>query len=231
MVNGALRPPFPGSARRAMAATETTNPPARPSVRAGVLAAGTVSLVTLCIATFELSMGDFPSALVLMGILPLTALLFFACLLWSASQLLRVRKDGAKFALPFAICVAALLALQYTPLSQVYLSQNFWRHYADRMRIVERVENGELRPNVDYNKNLIALSRRDAHVSAGGDIVIEDADEGVYVLFLTSRGLKRYFTGFLRVPPNGDPGKFFEFADKPPSQLVRYDSEWWFVAN
>ena len=204
---------------------------ARPSVRAGVLAATIVSLVTLAIATFELSMGDFPAALVLLGILPLAALLFLACLLWSASQLTRIRKDGARFAAPFAICVAALLALQYAPLQQIYLSQNFWRHRADRDRIVGRVESGELLPNVDYNKNLIALGRRDAHVSAGGDIIIEDADEGVYALFLTSRGLKHYFTGFLRVPPNGDPRKFFEFADKPPSQLVRYDEEWWFVAN
>jgi len=214
-----------------MAGVETTVLAARPSVRAGVLAAAIVSLVTLSIATFELSMGDFPSALVVMGILPLAALLFFACLLWSASQLLRVRKDGAKFAAPFAICLATLLALQYAPLQQIYLTQNFWRHRGERDKIVERVENGELFPNVDYNKNLIALPRRSVTVSAGGDIVIEDVDEGVYVLFLTSRGLKHYFTGFLRVPPNGDPKKFFEFADKPPSQLVRYDKEWWFVAN
>ena len=215
-----------------MAGVETTAlAAARPSVRTGVLAAAIVSLVTLSIATFELSMGDFPSALVLMGIVPLAALLFFACLLWSASQLLRIRKDGAKFAAPFAICLATLLALQYAPLQQIYLTQNFWRHRAERDNIVERVENGELFPNVDYNKNLIALPRRSANVSAGGDIVIEDVDEGVYVLFLTSRGLKHYFTGFLRVPPNGDPKKFFEFADKPPSQLVRYDKEWWFVAN
>src|SRR5262245_62057918 len=214
-----------------MAGTEMTPAAARPSVRAGVLATTIVSLVTLVIATFELSMGDFPSALVLLGIVPLAALAFLACLLWSASQLLRIRKDGARFAAPFAICVAALLALQYAPLQQIYLSQNFWRHRTDRDRIVARVENGELLPNVDYNKNLIALPRRDAHVSAGGDIVIEDADEGVYALFLSSRGLQHYFTGFLRVPPNGDPKKFFEFADKPPSQLVRYDKEWWFVAN
>jgi len=33
------------------------------------------------------------------------------------------------------------------------------------------------------------------------------------------------------VPPGGDPGKFFEFEDKPPSQLVRYDERWYFVAN
>jgi len=214
-----------------MGGLETTILAARPSVRTGVLAAAIVSLVTLSIATFELSMGDFPSALVLMGIVPLAALLFFTCLLWSASQLLRIRKDGAKFAAPFAICVVTLLALQYAPLQQIYLTQNFWRHRAERDRIVERVENGELFPNVDYNKNLIALPRRSANVSAGGDIVIDDVDEGAYVLFLTSRGLKHYFTGFLRVPPNGDPKKFFEFADRPPSQLVRYDREWWFVAN
>ena len=217
---------------QAMAGVETTTaavPTA--SVRASVLAATVVCLVTLAIATFELSMGDFPSALVLLGIVPLSALLFFACLLWSASQLLRIRRDGAKFAAPFAICAATLLALQYAPLQQIYLSQNFWRHRADRDRVVERVESGELSPNVDYNKSLIALPRRVANVSAGGDIVIEDVDEGVYVLFLTSRGFRHYFTGFLRVPPNGDPKNFFEFADKPPSQLVRYDKEWWFVAN
>src|SRR5437660_734903 len=163
-----------------MAGVETTIVlAARPSVRTAVLAAAIVSLVTLSIATFELSMGDFPSALVLMGIVPLAALLFFACLLWSASQLLRIRKDGAKFAAPFAICLATLLALQYAPLQQIYLTQNFWRHRAERDNIVERVENGELFPNIDYNKNLIALPRRSANVSAGGDIVIDDVDEGV----------------------------------------------------
>lgn len=216
--------------RPEMAAVETTTA-ARPSVRAGVLAAAIVCLVTLSIATFELSMGDFPSALVLMGIVPLAALLFFACLLWSSSQLLRIRKDGVKFAAPFAICAATLLVLQYAPLQQIYLDQNFRRHRADREKIVERIENGELLPNVDDNKSLIALPRREAGVSAGGDIVIEDVEEGVYVLFLTSRGLRHSFTGFLRVPPGGDPKKFFEFADKPPSQLVRYDGEWWFVTN
>lgn len=229
-------PYFPGGRAARMAGVETTasglqTAAAKPSVRAGVLAATIVCLVTLSIATFEMSMGDFPSAVVILGIVPLSALLFFACLLWSASQLFRIRKDGAKFVLPFAICAATLLALQYAPLQQIYLSQNFWRHRAERIRIVERVENGELQPNVDYNKSLIALSRRDAHVSVGGDIVIDDVDEGVYVLFLTSRGLKHYFSGFLRVPPNGDPKKFFEFADKPPTQLERYDKEWWFVAN
>ncbi|HKS18382.1 MAG TPA: hypothetical protein VJS63_04140 [Bradyrhizobium sp.] len=195
-------------------------------------AAATVSLVTLSIATFELSMADWPSGFVLLVILPLISLLFVACCLWSASLLLRVRTDGVKFAAPFLICGVTLLALLYAPLQQIYLQRDFWARRADRDRIVSRVENGELYPNVDYNKNLIALGEREPNVSAGGnDIVIDDKDEGVYVLFLTSRGLKHYFTGFLRVPPGGDPKKFFEFSDKPPSRLVPYDRDWYFVAN
>jgi hypothetical protein len=216
-----------GSASKLVAAAAETA-----SVRAGVLAAATVSLVTLSIATFELSMADWPSGFVLMVILPLAALLFFACGLWSATQLLRVRKDGVRFAIPFLICALTLLALVYAPLQQIYLQHDFWARRTDRERIVARVENGELIPNVDDNKNLIALGEREPYVSAGGnDIVIDDRDEGVYVLFLTSRGLKHYFSGFLRVPPGGDPKKFFEFSDKPPSRLVPYDKDWYFVAN
>ena len=88
-----------------------TAAPAAASVRAGVLAAATVSLVTLSIATFELSMADWPSGFVLLVILPLASLLFFSCCLWSASQLLRIRKDGVRFAAPFLICALTLAAL------------------------------------------------------------------------------------------------------------------------
>jgi len=152
--------------------------------------------------------------------------------LWSVTLLLLVRNGGARFALPFLTYALTLAVLTYAPLQQIALQQNFHWHRQNRERIVARVEAGELKPNVDYNKNLIALGAGEPHVSArGNDIVVDETDEGAYVLFLTSRGLKHYFTGFLRVPPGGDPNKFFEFEDKPPSQLVRYDKDWYFVAN
>jgi 4-amino-4-deoxy-L-arabinose transferase-like glycosyltransferase len=200
-------------------------------VRGGLFAAATVCLVTLLIAIFESSMADWPSGFLLLLVLPLTALLFFACCVWSATQLLRIRQDGAKFASPFLICAATLALLLYAPLQQVYLQRDFYWHRAGREKILARVEAGELKPNVDYNENLIALSDAEPHVSAGNDIVVDQADEGTYVLFLTSRGLKHYFSGFLHVPPGGDPKKFFEFDDKPPTQLVPYGKDWYFVAN
>jgi hypothetical protein len=176
-------------------------------------------------------MADFPSAIVLLGILPLTALLFFGCCVWTATLLLRIRKGGATFAIPFLICAATLALLVYAPLQKVALQRNFHWHRADRERIVARVEAGELKPNVDTNKYMIALDDKEPNVSVRGDIIVDKAEGGTYVLFLTSRGLKHYFTGFLRVPPGADPKDFFEFDDKPPSQLVRYDKDWYFVAN
>jgi hypothetical protein len=207
--------------------TATTSP----SVRATLIAAMVISAATLAIATFELSMADWPSGFVLLVIVPLVALLFFGCIVWSATQLLRVRADGAKFALPFLICALTLAILVWAPLHQVALQQNFHWHRQHRERIVARVEAGELKPNVSYNENLVALGKSEPNVSVGNDIVVDETDQGTYVLFLTSRGLKHYFTGFLHVPPGGDPKNFFEFEDKPPSQLVRYDKDWYFVAN
>ena len=212
--------------------TLTTTAPVRPSVRPALVTAIAVSAVTLSIAAYELLMADWPSGFVLLGVLPLAALVFCGCALWSATLLLRIRDGGAKFALPFLTYALALAVLVYAPLQQIALQQNFYGHRQNRERIVARVEAGELKPNVDYNKNLIALGDREPNVSAGGnDIVVDETDEGTYVLFLTSRGLRHYFTGFLHAPSGGDPKKFFEFEDKPPSRLVRYDKDWYFVAN
>lgn len=210
----------------------TTTASTRPSVRAALVAATSISADTLSVATFELSMADWPSGFVLLGVLPLAALLFCGCALWSATLLLRIRAEGVKLAFPFLICMATLALLVYAPLQQIALQQNFYWHRQTRERIVARVEADELKPNVDHNENLIALGNREPNVSAGGnDIVVDQTEEGTYVLFLTSRGIKHSFTGFLHVPPGGDPKKFFEFGDKPPSRLERYDENWYFVAN
>ena len=173
------------------ATPEMTTAVAKPSVRAALLASAIISTGTLLLATFELSMADWPSGFVLLGILPLTALLFFGCCVWTATLLLRIRKGGVKFAIPFLICAATLALLQYAPLHTVALQQNFHWHRADRERIVARIEAGELKPNVSYNSSLIALGGTEPTVSVGGnDIVVEQTDARPYVLFLTLRGFR-----------------------------------------
>ena len=206
--------------------------PANLSVRASLLACVTVSLLALWIAAFEMPFADLPSGFVLFPVLPLTVLAFFACGLWSVFLLVRVRRHGVKFASPLIVCAATLAALAYAPFTQIWLQTNFRLHRGDRERIVVRVEAGELTPNVAHNRHLIALGDNAPQVSVGGnDVVIDQTAEGIYVLFLTSRGFRHYFSGFLHVPPGGDPEKFFEFDDQPPKRLVQYDKGWYFVAN
>ncbi len=212
--------------------TPTAAPESRPSVRAALLAALFISAVTLGIATFELSISNWPSGFVLLVLFPLTALTFIGCGLWSMTLLLHIPRHGVKFAAPLLVYALTLAVLIYAPLQEIALQRNFAWHRADRQRIVARVEAGELKPNVSYNENLIALGDGEANVSAdGNDIVVDRAEKGTYVLFLTSRGLKHYFSGFLHVPDGARPEDFFEFDDKPPSRLVRYDKDWYFVAN
>src|SRR3954452_4913185 len=103
------------------ATPEMTTAVANPSVRTALLASAIISTGTLLLATFELLMADWPSGFVLLGILPLTALLFFGCCVWAATLLLRIRKGGAKFAMPFLICAATLALLVYAPLHKVAL--------------------------------------------------------------------------------------------------------------
>src|SRR5260370_24791284 len=105
------------------------------SVRTAVLAATTVSIVTLLIATFELAMADWPSSFVLLGILPLVALMFFGCGLWSATLLIRVHRGGGKFAVPFFICALTLMILACAPLQQIAFQRNFASHRNYRERI------------------------------------------------------------------------------------------------
>ncbi|WP_426439945.1 hypothetical protein [Bradyrhizobium genosp. P] len=210
---------------------QTTKAAARPSVRSGLTAAVTICAATLLTATFEMSMADWPSSLVEMLLLPLTALLFLGCSVWSLTQLLRVRHGGAKFAAPFLVCAATLAILTYAPLQDIYLQCDFHWYRTAREAIVARIARGELKPNVDGNSNLIALGDNGPYVSLGDDIVVDEADEGTYVLFFTMRRLKHAFSGFLHVPSGSDPKKFFEFDDKPPSRLVPYGKDWYFVAN
>lgn len=202
------------------------------SVRAALVSAVVISIFTLSVATFELAMSDWPSGFVLLAVVPLVALLFCGCTLWSATLLLKLRSDGMKFALPFLVCAVTMAILAWAPPHRIALQQNFHWHRDSRERIVARVEAGELTPNVRHDSSLIALGDGEPNVSAGGnEIVVEETDEGTYVLFLTSRGLKHTFTGFLRIPEGGDPNNFFEFDGKPPRRLERYDKHWYFVAN
>jgi hypothetical protein len=210
----------------------TSDPPAVASMRSGLLASTAFSLGLLWILAFEEPFSDFPEGLLIFAMVLVIGLPFLGCCIWSVFLLRRIRQGGKKFAVPLMVCTLTVVLLASVPFAELWLQRNFWWYRADRERIVARVEAGELKPNVSYNSTLIALGDTEPSVSVGGnDIVVEQTETGTYVLFLTLRGFRHYFSGFLHVPPGGDPAGFFEFEDKPPRRIVQYGKDWYFVAN
>jgi hypothetical protein len=203
-----------------------------PSVRGALLGSTALSLGLLWLAAFAMPLDDFPSGLLIIPLLLLLGLPFLGCCVWSLFLLVKIRTGGVKFSSPLLVCALTLILLAGVPFTELWLQRNFWWYRADRERIVARVGAGELKPNVSYNSSLIALGDSEPGVSAGGnDIVVEQAEAGTYVLFLTQRGFRHTFSGFLHVPSGGDPARFFEFEDQPPSRVVQYGKDWYFVAN
>src|SRR5437773_10401665 len=109
----------------AEAISQTTTAATGPSVRAALVAAIAISAFTLAIATFELSMADWPTGFALLVVVPLVALVFFGCIVWSATLLLRIRHGGAKVALPFLMYALRLAALMCAPLLQIAFPECF----------------------------------------------------------------------------------------------------------
>ncbi|MBI5261461.1 MAG: hypothetical protein HY852_06545 [Bradyrhizobium sp.] len=189
-----------------------------------------LSLSALWIAAVEIPMAQWPSP-AMVFVLPVLAPLFLGCSLWSTFVLTRWRRHGPAVAVPFLVCATTLALLLWTPFTQIWLQVDFWRYREARERVVAQVAAGELKPNVSYNPTLIALERGAPALSAGNEIVVADSADGTYVLFLTSRGIQHRFSGFLHVPRGADASDFFEFGHKPPRLFVRYDTDWYFVAN
>src|SRR5512132_2355844 len=100
----------------AEAIPHTTTAGAGPSVRAALVAAVAISAFTLSVATFELALSDWPSGFVLLAVVPLVALVFFGCIVWSATLLRRRPRCGLTFAPPFMLCALRPAALVYAPL-------------------------------------------------------------------------------------------------------------------
>jgi hypothetical protein len=201
------------------------------SVRGALFAATALSLGLLWLAAF-MPLDDFPSGLLIVPLALLLGLPFLGCCVWSVLLLAKIRSGGVKFAGPLLVCALTIILLANVPFAELRLQANFWWYRADRERIVARVDAGGLKPNVSYNSTLIALGDSEPNVSVdGNDIVVQQAESGTYVLFLTLRGFRHTFSGFLHLPPGGNPAKFFEFEDQPPSRVVQYGKEWYFVAN
>ncbi len=157
---------------------------------------------------------------------------FVICAVWSLIQVRHVRKHGIVWLVPAALSFAAYVFLATVPFTEWWLDLNFWRHRAEREKVVTLVAQDELKPNVAHSRQLIALDSTFGRVSAGGnDIIVRRKDGRTYVLFFTFRGILSRYSGFLNIPPDGSVEEYRELGGDRGREKVRITDRWYFVSH
>jgi hypothetical protein len=151
--------------------------------------------------------------------------------LWPIVHGIRRRSAGARAFLPLAIVLVAALTGAFAPLTAAWLRLDFHLHRSERELMVQRIKDGALRPNVDYNPSLLALGPDAPHVSRGGnELIVEEHGGKKYVFFYTFRGVLDNYSGFLFVPSGGNPSVFSDLAE-PSTQIKHLEDNWYFTAH
>jgi hypothetical protein len=83
---------------------------------------------------------------------------------------------------------------------------DFKTNFQRRVQVVQEIKNGNLKNNIDYNKSLIHLPSKYSGLSSGGnDIIFENKDGKLNVLFFTVRGVTDNFAGIIYKEDNAHP--------------------------
>src|SRR3546814_7211574 len=78
----------------------------------------------------------------------------------------KIRTIGVRALAPIAVIVLSVLIATFAPFTSFWLDFDYWRYAEERLEVVERVADGELEPNVEYNAKLIGLGDSYPVVSA-----------------------------------------------------------------
>ncbi|MGM0852416.1 MAG: hypothetical protein ACQEWI_07375 [Bacillota bacterium] len=131
---------------------------------------------------------------------------------------------------PLLIQVLTVIFMIFFPFTKVTLEMDFKRNHDDRMSVVKKIKEGALTQNVSYKDSIIHLPREYDDLSrGGGDILVEEKEEDMKVLFFTFRGILDSFSGFVysssgEKPRTGDFGGDF-------NEIEKLDEHWYFVSS
>lgn len=131
---------------------------------------------------------------------------------------------------PVLIQLVTVIALFLIPFDKITLDNNFQTKLADRQEIIEMIAEEELLPNVSYNESLIRLPDSYRNLSSGGgEVVMEETDAGLTILFFTFRGVMDNFSGFVYVQDGGKPPK--DVFGNDAQEITKIQDNWYYLGS
>ena len=197
-----------------------------------LFASVTVSLVLVGVTVFGRTLDEWLTPFIMAPLVLGVWLVFLGVAGWSLWTARRIKLEGWKTLLPLGACTLPLAALILVPFEQMQIKADFAAKRTAREAVVQRVEDGSLgvRESVPYAGYPVAvgLGRGAPALSAGGnEIITEEYNGRVYVMFYFYRGILGSFSAYLHVPPGGSLKEYREFGSGTIDQ--RLDRNWYFV--
>ncbi|MPZ12604.1 MAG: hypothetical protein GEU89_20685 [Kiloniellaceae bacterium] len=158
-------------------------------VRWRLISAITAGVMLIAVHAFEWSIVDRITPFLY---LPLAGVVWWVVIgvgLASLTCLTKIRAIGIRSFVPTAVVALSVLIVVLVPFTDLWLKLDYSLYRKERNEIVQKILGGDLTSNVSYNAKLIALGDTYPLVSMGGnEVVVEEHNGNMYILFYTFRG-------------------------------------------
>lgn len=191
-----------------------------------------VSIFALVIAAFRWTIIDWVTPFLMAPIYLFTLVVFVVGFVFSLSCLFKFKDLKWLAVTPVLIQLICLALLTVVPFTKIWLNINFHLYESQREDVVQRINSGDLTPNVMPNFPLIELGPEYSNISKGGNqVVVREIESQNYVMFYTFRGILDNYSGFLYVPSGGDPRNFEDLHEQDSTQIIKYTDHWYYTSH
>jgi hypothetical protein len=201
-------------------------------IRWRLISAITAGVMLIAVHAFEWSIVDRITPFLY---LPLAGVVWWVVIgvgLASLTCLTKIRAIGIRSFVPTAVVALSVLIVVLVPFTDLWLKLDYSLYKKERNEIVQKILRGDLTSNVSYNAKLIALGDTYPLVSMGGnEVVVEEHNGNMYILFYTFRGVLDSYSGFLYISGGGSPSLFSDLNEQATTQIISLEEDWYYASH
>lgn len=139
-------------------------------------------------------------------------------------------KKQVRTYVPLIINVLTIIIIIFVPMTNIWLTVDFYVFKHTREQVMQKIMSGELQPNVSHNSSMINLPLKYKFLSkGGGDIVFSNTEEYQDVFFFTFRGILDNFSGYVYTTDMGRTLENGWYSDV--FQQKKYNDNWYWIAS
>jgi len=133
--------------------------------------------------------------------------------------------------LPLFIMTISFLIILLVPFTKIWIEINFSQLKKEREEVIHKVYLKKLKPNVSHNSSLIHLDDTYSLLSMGGnDIVVNEYNTKIYILFYIYRGILNNYSGFVFIPKEGSIKEYVILSQCSSSEIKYFSDRWYYLS-